>query len=273
MTVATPVPSANYTTLTDTILVARGAGQAAAPAAHQGAQQILVRRVVPPGKGLVGRQLGLHLVEMRLACHGGRLAHEKPNVLWLQDGRAVGTADGARRRAPVGGGAILRARGMHLPRVGRVAQDAPDGGAGPPRPAPGRGHAARVEVHGELHQRSPGLRDTWRTTRPPRRPQPDRSRPLPDRAAGLGSGGSRKAHTSSAAACQRAAWPAGPGACARQSGCAHTRPRRRGFAAASGHAGRRSWAAPGTRRRTRRAPTPPGAPSGGRRCAPGGRGP
>src|SRR5512134_2031777 len=41
----------------------RGASQAAAPAAHQGAQQILVRRVIPPGKGAVHRQLGLHLIE------------------------------------------------------------------------------------------------------------------------------------------------------------------------------------------------------------------
>jgi hypothetical protein len=46
------------------------------PAAHKGTQQILVRRVVPLSKSAVCRQLGLHLVEVRLAYHGGHLPHE-----------------------------------------------------------------------------------------------------------------------------------------------------------------------------------------------------
>ena len=81
-----------------------GAGQAAMTAVHQGAQQVLMRCVVPPSKGLVGRQLRLHLVELRLAYHGGHLAHEEPGFGRLGHGRAMGAADGVRRRARYVGG-------------------------------------------------------------------------------------------------------------------------------------------------------------------------
>jgi hypothetical protein len=57
----------------------------------------------------------------------------------------------------MGGRAVTRALRVHLPRVGRVAQDAPDRGARPARRARRRGHAARIKAHGELHQRGPGL--------------------------------------------------------------------------------------------------------------------
>jgi hypothetical protein len=45
------------------------AGQAAAAATHQGAQQVLVRRVVHPGKGAVCRQLRLNLPTARRCRH------------------------------------------------------------------------------------------------------------------------------------------------------------------------------------------------------------
>src|SRR3954453_3448129 len=135
----------------------RRAGQAAMAAAHQGTRRVLVRGVVPAREGLVGRQLGLDLVEVRLAYHGGHPPDEQPGVGRLRHRRAVGTADRVRRRAPVRGRAVLRALRVHSARVGRVAQDAPDRGARPPRPVPGRRHAACVKVHGQLHQRGPGL--------------------------------------------------------------------------------------------------------------------
>ena len=152
----------------------RRAGEAAVAAAHQRAQQVLVRRVVPPREGAVGRQLGLHLVEVRLAHHGGHLPNEEPGVGRLRHGRAMGPADRVRRRAAMGGRAVLRALRIDLARVGRVAQDAPDRRARPARPARGRGHAARIQVHGELHQRGARARGTGRTARQRRRPRPGR---------------------------------------------------------------------------------------------------
>ena len=112
-----------------------------------------MRRVVPPREGAVGRQLGLHLVEVRLAHHGRHLPNKKPAVGWLRHGRAMGPANRMRRRAAVRGRAVLRALRINLPRVGRIAQNAPDRRARPARPTRGRGHTARIEMHGEPHQR------------------------------------------------------------------------------------------------------------------------
>src|SRR3712207_8807892 len=61
---------------------------------------------------------------------------------------------GVRCRATVGGRAISRALRIHLPRIGRVAQDAPDRGARPARRARRGGNTARSEEHtSELQSR------------------------------------------------------------------------------------------------------------------------
>ena len=240
-------------------------------AAHQGAQQVWVRRVVPTRKGPIDRQLGLYLVEVRLAHHSGHLANEEPGIGRLRHRRAVGTTDRVRRRAAMGRGTVLRALRVDMAGVGWVAQDAPDRRARPTRPVPGRGHAARVQAHGELHQRGPGLAvhgeqlgndgGLGRVDRDPG----GIARPVRAQAVAVG----RVRPRQQGARAQLG--EAGRGACARRSGCARTRPQHPGSAAAGGRAGRRSWAGRGTRRRNRRAPTPPRAPSGERSCARGGR--
>jgi hypothetical protein len=116
-----------------------------------------VRRVVPARKGPVRRQLGLRLVEVRPAHHGRHLANEEPGVGGPRHGRAARAPDRVRRRAAVGGRAAARAPGVDLPRVGRVAQDAADRGARPPRRAGRRGHASRIEARGEPRQRGARL--------------------------------------------------------------------------------------------------------------------
>jgi hypothetical protein len=133
------------------------ARQAAAAAAHQRTQQIAVRRVVAGSKGMVRRQLGLHLLELRLTHHGRNLRYQDPALGGLRHRRAAGMPDRVGRRA-----AMRRCAGPHalridLPGVGRIAQDATNRGARPPRRARGRGNAARVQTGGELHQRNPRL--------------------------------------------------------------------------------------------------------------------
>jgi len=105
---------------------ARHAGKAATPAAHQRAQEVMVRGVVPLRKGAVGRQLGLHLVEVRLAHHGGHLPDQEPGFGGLRNGRAVRPADRMGRRAAMRGRTVLGALCKDLSRIGRVAQDPPD---------------------------------------------------------------------------------------------------------------------------------------------------
>ena len=85
-----------------------------------------MRRVVPPREGAIARQLGLHLIEMRLADESGHLSDKQPRRSGQRGGRTMRAADGVRRRAPVRRGTIARALGIDLPRVGRIAQNPAD---------------------------------------------------------------------------------------------------------------------------------------------------
>ena len=92
---------------------------------------------------------------MRLAHQGGHLPHQEPPLDRQRHRRATRAANGLRCRMAPGGRAALRAVRVHLPRVGRVAQNAADRRAGPARHAQGRRHATCIEVHGEPQQRRP----------------------------------------------------------------------------------------------------------------------
>jgi hypothetical protein len=114
---------------------------------------------------------------------------------------------------------------------------------------------------------APGTSRTSGRPAPPRRAPPG---PQRRRGAVRDPAGSQTAAWSTAAACLPAAWPAGPGASAQRSGCARTRPPPRGSAAATGRAGRRSSAGPGTPPDSHARPALRSAAPGERSCGPAG---
>ena len=131
-----------------------GAGQPARAAADQRAQQVLVAGVA--GRALlVGVELGLDLGEGLLADDGRD--RDRDPVLLRPRGVALARPGRQHRRLAAAGRRHLGAVGQRPAGVGRVAQDAPDAGHVPARPAHRGGHPQIGQPPGQPVDGGPGF--------------------------------------------------------------------------------------------------------------------